>query len=150
MVVSNASQRELEELFAVRGVLEGYAVAEACRVLTPADLELIRGILDAMERAADTGDLRGFRRLNTRFHDAILRHAPSQTLQRMIADLARNTNRYRLLDADMDADYMKAAQAEHHRLFELLEQRRGREAERLSRRHALTFVEHVAVQKGQA
>jgi DNA-binding GntR family transcriptional regulator len=147
MVVSNASHRELGELFAVRGVLEGYAIAEVCRVLTVEDLAVTEGELQTMELAVRSGDLRAFRRHNTRFHDSILRHAPSETLQRMIADLARNTNRYRLLDADLDAEYMRAAQAEHHKLVELLQQRRAKDAERLARRHALTFVEHLMHQK---
>jgi DNA-binding GntR family transcriptional regulator len=149
MVVSNFSQHELRELFTVRGVLEGYAVAEACRVLTVDDLARIQEQLDQLEDAARAGDLRRFRRLNTSFHQLILSHAPSRTLQRMIADLARNTDRYRLLDSDMDAEYMRAAQAEHRTLVDLLRRRRAADAERLSRRHALTFVEHLNLRKEQ-
>lgn len=147
MIVSNASHQELQELFAVRGVLEGYAVAEACKVMTAADLADVDVVLEELEVAAKAGDLRAFRRLNTTFHDAILRHAPSETLHRMISDLARNTNRYRHMDADLDAEYMKAAQAEHRRLVELLKARRARDAERLARRHATTFVEHLTRRK---
>lgn len=149
MIVSNASERELAELFAVRGVLEGYAVAEACRNLTAEDMDRIDVELAALQDAVRAGDLRRFRRLNTRFHKLILSYAPSQTLQRMIADLARNTDRYQLLDEDMDAEYMKASQAEHRALVDLLRRRRASDAERLSRRHALTFVEHLNLRREQ-
>lgn len=143
VIVSKASHEQLRELFAVRGLLEGYAAAEACRVMSAAEFAVTDGLLAALERATAAADVREFRRLNREFHDSFVHRAPSRALQAAIADIARNTERYRLADTCLDSAYLAAAQAEHRQLYTLLRKGRGEELERLHRRHAMTFVDHL-------
>ena len=142
--VSELSIEEIRELFAIRGVLEGYAVRLITEALTPTDLELIEHELAQLEEATQNGDTTAFRHSNFRFHAAVLRGNIGQSLREMIEQLTRNTERYRAAGAVLSQDYLDAAQAEHRQLVTLLKEGRGAEAEMLARQHALTFANHLA------
>jgi DNA-binding GntR family transcriptional regulator len=142
--VSDLSLTELRELYTIRGVLEGLAVRMAAERLTPGQLAAIREELSLLDAATANGDVSGFREHNLRFHDAILAGCGSQPLLEMIAQITRNTERYRRAgNIVLGQPYLDAAEAEHEQLMTLLEERRGDEAEALARRHALTFISHM-------
>jgi DNA-binding GntR family transcriptional regulator len=143
--VSKHSIDELRELHEVRGVLEGYATRLALGRYQAPDLVPIEQELRTLDEATAQGDVARFREHNFRFHEAILRPGCGPQLQALITQLKRNTDRYRIVaESILDQAYLDAAQAEHRRLFGLLRSRRGAEAEALTRRHALTFVTHLA------
>jgi DNA-binding GntR family transcriptional regulator len=142
--VSDLSLEELRELYTIRGVLEGLAVRMAAEKLSPDALAEIRQELARLEGATAQGDVTDFREHNLRFHNAILAGCASKPLLDMIAQVARNTERYRRTgNIVLGQSYLDAAEAEHQRLMTLLEERRGEEAEALARNHALTFIAHM-------
>jgi DNA-binding GntR family transcriptional regulator len=142
--VSDLSLTELRELYTIRGALEGLAVRMAAERLTAEDLAAIRDELTALEAATARGDVSAFREHNVRFHDAILAGCRSAPLLEMIAQVTRNTERYRRTgNIVLGQPYLDAVEAEHQRLMTLLEQRRGEDAEALARNHALTFIAHM-------
>jgi DNA-binding GntR family transcriptional regulator len=142
--VSDLSLAELRELYTIRGVLEGLAVRMAAERLTAAALREIRRDLTFLEEATANGDVAAFREHNLRFHDAILAGCRSTPLLEMIAQITRNTERYRRAgNIVLGQPYLDAAETEHQRLMTLLEQRRGEDAEALARNHALTFIAHM-------
>jgi DNA-binding GntR family transcriptional regulator len=143
MVVSKATHEQLRELFEVRGLLDGYAAAQASIVMTAEDFESTEKLLQDLEAAARAVDVSEFRRLNALFHSSFVKKARSRTLQEQIADITRNTERYRHSDDVFDRAYVEASQAEHRELFSLLQQRRCDDIERLHRRHAISFVDHL-------
>jgi DNA-binding GntR family transcriptional regulator len=153
MQVTQFSVEELMELFAIRGLLEGFAVKKAVAVLTDADIARIGRELEALEDATRKHDSVAFREYNTRFHDAILNRAGGRALPDLIAQFTRNTERYRAAGTLLDQDYLEASQAEHRELFKLLQERKADEAEKLVREHALTFasslVRHVSEEKSK-
>ena len=142
--VSSPSEDELRELFAIRGVLEGYAVRLAVDRLGEDDLAKVARELAVLEELVARGDVAAFRERNTRFHGLILARADGRALPELLAQLGRNTNRYMADALGLDQAYLAASQAEHRRLFQLLKERRGEEAEMLARHHAITFVDHLA------
>jgi DNA-binding GntR family transcriptional regulator len=142
--VSDLSLTELRELYTIRGALEGLAVRMAAERLTAEALAAIRDELTALEAATARGDVSAFREPNVRFHDAILAGCRSAPLLEMIAQVTRNTERYRRTgNIVLGQPYLDAVEAEHQRLMTLLEQRRGEDAEALARNHALTFIAHM-------
>lgn len=143
--VAKATEAELRELFAIRGVLEGYALAQSLEAFTPEVLARVGGIVDRdLQAAVDANDVPTFRRRNLAFHECLLEIACRGKLRTMVFDLMRNTERYRLLEIQLDRDYMESAQAQHRRLVELLQRRRPGDLERLSRKHALAYVDYLA------
>jgi len=142
--VSKLDFEELRELFLLRGVLEGYGARLAVEHVTEADLAAIRQAHETLDRAATRGDVAAFREGNLRFHALMLASVPGRALQDVIAQLVRNTERYRAIgDTHLDRAYLEAASADHRRVMAAFEARRGEEVEALARAHALTFVTHL-------
>lgn len=143
--VARASEAELRDLFAIRGVLEGYALAQGLGAFTPELLAEVRLMVDEdLQAAVDANDVPTFRRRNLAFHERLLEIACQGKLRTMVFDLMRNTERYRLLEIELDPDYTRTAQQQHRQMLQLLEEGKGLELEQLSRRHALTYVDYLA------
>jgi DNA-binding GntR family transcriptional regulator len=145
--VAEAGEAELRELFTVRGVLEGFAIAQGTAGFAPAVMAELRAMLDdRLQSAVEAGDVAAFRRHNVAFHERILEVATGGAgkLHAMVFDLMRNTERYRLFDIRLDRGYVEASQAQHRRLIELLPAGPAAEIEELSRAHALAYVDHLA------
>jgi len=68
---SRDSREEIEELFELRALLEGYALRLACDRTTPPLLAELQGAVEGAERALGAGSLEGLFQSNTRFHDAL-------------------------------------------------------------------------------
>lgn len=144
MQVSQLSIEEVRELFAIRGVLEGYALSLKTKKLSAQDLVPIENELGHLEEATRTGNTTAFRTYNFRFHEALLSGDIGQSLRDMIDQLTRNTERYRAAGAVLSQDYLNSAQAEHRQLVRLLKEGRAAEVEMLARKHALTFANFLA------
>jgi len=82
-IVSQDTREEVEELFEIRAVLEGYALRVICERITDDVFGQLEDVIVEAERALDAGSLDEVFALNTRFHD---------TLHGLIAD------RHRLYD----------------------------------------------------
>jgi DNA-binding GntR family transcriptional regulator len=144
MHVSNLAIEEIRELFAIRGVLEGYALRLIAENLSDTHLKRIERELGGLEEATRTGNTSAFRERNFRFHATLLQGDIGQNLRDMIDQLVRNTERYRAAGAVLSKDYLDTAQAQHRQLVALLRERRVAEAEMLSRQHATTFADYLA------
>lgn len=144
MFVSELSPDEIRELFALRGVLEGYAVSLTVELFEPPDLDALDYELRQLQVALEETDPSAFRRHNAAFHELLLGRCVGTKLRDMIDQLVRNTERYRAAAAVLDASYLEHAQREHVRIVDLVRRRRGVELEALLREHALTFARHLA------
>lgn len=144
MHVSKLEPDEIRELFAIRGVLEGYALRLVVESLTEEHLKRIEREFKGLEEATMAGDTSAFRERNFRFHATLLQGNIGQNLRDMIEQLVRNTERYRAAGAILSQDYLDAAQAQHRQLVALLREHRAAEAEMLSRQHAVTFADYLA------
>jgi DNA-binding GntR family transcriptional regulator len=74
------SERDLEEIFELRALLESHVAGLAATRITPAQLVEMHDLADGMERAADRATPRALDRvaeLNTAFHGTILEAADS-------------------------------------------------------------------------
>jgi DNA-binding GntR family transcriptional regulator len=70
-VASQDSKEEVEELFEIRAVLEGYALRVICGRVTDAVLEQLEGTVKKAEEALRAGCLDELFQWNTRFHDTL-------------------------------------------------------------------------------
>ncbi len=79
-IVSRDSREEVEELFEIRAVLEGYALKVICGRITADVLEQLKEAVEEADQALKQDRLDDVYRWNTRFHD---------TLHELIADKRR-------------------------------------------------------------
>ncbi len=70
-VASQDSQEEVEELFEIRAVLEGYALRVICGRITDAVLRQLEESVQKAEEALDLSSLDEVFQWNTRFHDTL-------------------------------------------------------------------------------
>lgn len=88
--VASFAPEEVDEIFRLRGALEGYGAALAAGRIRPEQLERLRQLADEMEqlaRAARGPDLGRFAVVNNAFHRAVLEAAGSRRLTLMLGPL---------------------------------------------------------------
>lgn len=88
--VSDWSQTDVEEVFALRTVLEGHAAELAAVRLSTEDVQHLAGLADAMEELAADGPRRNLQKLaaiNGEFHRVIVSAAANRRLAAMISGL---------------------------------------------------------------
>jgi DNA-binding GntR family transcriptional regulator len=94
VVVSVPSQRDIEEVYQIRAIVE----TEALRQITPDDTELIRILEQCIEEAKSSrkeGNLRAMGDINNRFHLTIISALENQRLQRFMNSLNDTVSRFR-------------------------------------------------------
>jgi DNA-binding GntR family transcriptional regulator len=95
--VPEDSVAEMKELFEIRGVMEGHALACLVDIVTARHLEDLNELIGLAERACEQGNLDSVFKLNTRFHDLLygLLAAQRPRLFSLIEDMRDYVVRYR-------------------------------------------------------
>lgn len=95
-IVSGESREEIEELFEIRAILEGYALRVISGKITDAVNRQLEEYVAKAEAALRAGRMHEVFRWNTRFHDVLHQLvADSARLYRMIVDMRKQVLRYR-------------------------------------------------------
>jgi DNA-binding GntR family transcriptional regulator len=95
--VNVITDEDIEEVFGIRSVLEGYAGYLATLRATDDDLRAMESIVQKQEICLDNGETDEIIRLNTDFHDILYMCAKSKKLVTIINDLRDFIYRYRIL-----------------------------------------------------
>jgi DNA-binding GntR family transcriptional regulator len=93
--VARLSRSELLELYAARGVLENAVLAVAAHAARPDDHAHARAVLDDLDGAVRSGDLRAYHRDSRRFHFALLAPAKMHRFGAMVESAWNLTESYR-------------------------------------------------------
>ncbi len=75
---------DLDDLYQLRAVLEGFAARRAAARITDAELALLSESNERFVRLRDAGEIADLVRENVRFHDAILAAAGSERLTQLV------------------------------------------------------------------
>lgn len=136
IVVAKMSSKEIEEIYAIRILLETKAATEALKRLKPEEYDRIKELEIEMEKT--TGDLDAWVELNNKFHMALYELAGWPRMLRIISNLRNLTAPYVRLYVSTVED-MKAANAEHKAIVKAIEERDPTAVEIEIRNH----LEHV-------
>jgi DNA-binding GntR family transcriptional regulator len=132
--VTEITRRDLEELFELRALLEGYAAEKAASLLTEDELAHIDRVLETGVSAVEQGDLDNFLETEIAFHTLLIERAPNRQLIAMMESLQDLTYRERILSLE-SLENVRESCIEHRRIVEALRQRDGELAGRLMREH---------------
>jgi DNA-binding GntR family transcriptional regulator len=127
--VTELAIADLEEIYALRQVLEERAARHALAVLDKATLERITQAAADCVRADRAGDIAAELEANKRFHFAVLDSGDQSQTMRMIRLLWASTEAYRAIYYDA-ADDRRAAHGAHERIVDAI---RRRDVDRLLR-----------------
>ncbi len=81
-VVAEFTPKDLDDIVAVRQVVEGYAARCACQLLTPSDISDLESLIAAMHTSALAGQWTETATLNARFHQTVVRIADNRLLHK--------------------------------------------------------------------
>lgn len=80
--VTTVSLDEMYELFSIRSVIEGFAVARTVRRITPEQCDELAALVEQMRAAGRQDDMLGLTEHDLQFHRLICQWSGSATLQR--------------------------------------------------------------------
>lgn len=147
--VAEVTARDLEDVYAIRAVLEGLAARQAAEQTDETSAAALRSLL--AELALKTADYRKYHEAAGRFHDAILTASGNQPLQAMYHTLTHQVARLRTLSLAV-ARRPEVSLREHRRIASAILRGRGPEAERVMRSHvegALAIVRRRIRRQGE-
>jgi len=134
-VVVSFSARDVEEFYAIKSILEGYAARMACEKLTSRELEKLVTINERLRHLADTGDIKHFFKVHGDFHDQFIRAADNEKLQELITNLVSKFQRLRLTSLSLPGR-MQVSVQEHDKIIEAFRRKDPDLAEQLVRKNA--------------
>ena len=140
-MVAELSREELEEIYLIRRVLEGLAARLAVPNINAEQLEVLRTILERMDR---TEDAEAWIELNYRFHHTIYRAANRPRLLEIIDNLRKTVAPY-IRQYISSAEYRHQAQISHWRIYRACEERNPTLAEEETIQHLQAVVDGVLV-----
>ncbi len=148
-MVSCFSARDIEEIFGIRVVLEGYAVSLSSEHITVQGVDDLKRIVEESVFALKQHDLRRIGKLNIQFHQRVAQFSQSTRLCRMIDDLMEVVYRYGV--AILSLKGMPQISFGHHRdIIDALNRRSIEEAKTLLCDHINKGKERILqeIQKG--
>jgi DNA-binding GntR family transcriptional regulator len=134
-VVVSFSPKEIEEFYAIKSILEGYAARRACVNLSNREIEKLTAINDKLRQLAGEGDLKHFFKVHSDFHETFIRACDNEKLHEMISNLVNKFQRLRLASLSMPGR-MQISVQEHEKIVDAFIARDEELAEQLVRKNA--------------
>jgi DNA-binding GntR family transcriptional regulator len=134
-VVVSFSEKDIEEFYAIKSILEGYAARRACEKMADREIERLTAINDKLRQFAEAGDVKNFFKVHNDFHDLFLRAGGNETLLELINNLVKKFQRLRIASLSIPGRMLLSVQ-EHEKIIEAFRRRNAELAERLVRKNA--------------
>jgi len=130
--VSEITPQDVEDLYAIRMVIEGLAARQAAENPDPSKREVLQAILTAL--AGRTTDYRQYHEISGKFHDIIVGLSGNRRLQGIYQSLAQHVSRMRTLSLAVRGRPEISLQG-HRRIATAILRGRAAEAEQAMRAH---------------
>ena len=134
-VVTSLSERAVEEFYAIKSILEGYAARMAAENLTSRDIARLEAINARLGQLADEGDVKTFFKVHNEFHELFIKAADNEKLLELINQLMLKFNRLRLASLSLPGR-MQISVQEHKKIIEAFKNKDGELADNLVRKTA--------------
>ncbi|MEA3362590.1 MAG: GntR family transcriptional regulator [Thermodesulfobacteriota bacterium] len=152
-VVAALSERDVQEYYAVKSILEGYAAELAAQNLSEKELAKLESINNRLKQLANAGDVKTFYKIHHDFHDTFLKAADNSKLYDLIKQLGMKFSRLRMASLSVDGR-MAISVAEHDKLLDAFRRHDGKAAEALVKKTAAIggnlLLESMAHARGEA
>ncbi|NUR93837.1 MAG: GntR family transcriptional regulator [Kribbellaceae bacterium] len=132
--VTEVSDDDLDNVAAVRQLIEPPTVRDVVPVIPAEDYPRLRRLAEDIVVAAEAGDLIAYIEADRVFHVTLLAYSGNQKLVDVVSDL-RSQTRLLGLTPLLESGRLVPSAAEHHELLDLVEAGDGEGAEQLMRRH---------------
>ena len=151
-VVAALSERDVQEFYEVKSILEGYAAELAAKNLSDKELAKLESINERLKQLANDGDVKSFYKIHNEFHEMFLKAANNTKLYELIKQLGMKFSRMRMASLSVDGR-MAISVAEHDKLLDAFRHHDGKTAEALVKKTAAigghVLLESMAHSQGQ-
>jgi DNA-binding GntR family transcriptional regulator len=134
-VVSEFNLKEVEDFYAIKSILEGYAAQRACARLTDRELERLHSINSRLAELADNNDVKGFFKLHDEFHAVFINASDNEKLKEMIYSLITRFQRLRHMSLSLPGRMAVSVQ-EHDKILDAFRRRDVEAASKLVQKNA--------------
>jgi DNA-binding GntR family transcriptional regulator len=145
--VAELSQGELEELFAVRAMMEAFAARLASQSARADHIARLRKLVGQMEDTFRTRDLAGFYVAGLDFHNVLVEAAGNEVLSRMYDQIKRQFRRYQAAMPRLPHLQQDSIE-EHRQILEAVERADANGASELSARHIAHLTQKFTASVG--
>jgi DNA-binding GntR family transcriptional regulator len=132
--VKGVTEEEVEEVFGLRGILEGYAGFLATARMDDAELRSLEDIIALEETCLQDMNVEEFIRLDGEFHDVVYKAAKNNRLYNLLHDLRDYIYRYRVIIMRYQRKPQLAVQ-DHKEMVASIRSRNAKQVEKLVRKH---------------
>jgi DNA-binding GntR family transcriptional regulator len=143
-VVASLSARDIEEFYAIKIILEGFAARMAADKLTAKEIERLESINERLHKIAKEGDVKTFFRVHNEFHEVFIKAAGNDKLSEMINQLVMKFKRLRLVSLSQPGRMIVSIE-DHHDMIQAFKDHDGSRADSLVR-HAATIGADALIQ----
>ncbi len=134
-VVAQLSERDIEEFYAIKSVLEGFAARMAALKMSEKEIEKLEAINEKLEQLARQGDVKTFFRVHSEFHELFIRAAGNDKLAELIDQLVMKFNRSRMASLSLPGR-MEISVNEHRKIIDAFKARDSERADNLVKKTA--------------
>lgn len=134
-VVSELSPKDVEEFYAIKSIMEGYAARRACENMSAKNLERLQAINDKLAELARIGDIKHFFKVHSDFHELFIKAADNEKLHELIASLVTRFQRLRFTSLSLPGR-MEISVQEHEKIIAAFRNKDADLAETLVRQNA--------------
>ncbi len=134
-VVSEFSPKDVEEFYAIKSIMEGYAARRACEKFSSKDLDRLQAINDKLAELARQNDIKHFFKVHSEFHDLFIKAADNEKLRELINGLVTKFQRLRLTSLSLPGRMIISVQ-EHEKIIDAFRRKDADTAEDLVRKNA--------------
>ncbi|MBU0465637.1 MAG: GntR family transcriptional regulator [Proteobacteria bacterium] len=134
--VPEDSVEDMSEIFEIRAVLEGHALACVCKIITDEDIQSLKKLVQSAEQAFLSGKLEHIFDYNTQFHDLLYGMLASRKprLFSIIEDMREYVLRYRK-NTLIHQDGVRRSISGHKKILMALDLRDPKLCERIMSNH---------------
>ncbi len=136
-VVASLSDRDVQEFYAIRSVLEGYAAELAAGHLSEKDLARLDTINQKLKRSAQTGNGKAFCQAYDEFHATFLKASDNSKLFELIQQLGMKFSSSRIA-ALIESGQMAFPEVDYDDVLEAFRRQDGKTAKSLVKQSAAT------------
>src|SRR5512133_3923760 len=134
-VVSEFSQKDVEDFYAIKSILEGYAARQACKNLTDKELDRLQANNKRLTELVGSNDIKSFIKVHNEFHEMFIRAANNEKLRELITSVVTRFQRLRFMSLSLPGR-MEIVVQEHAKIIEAFRRKDSDAAEMLVRKNA--------------
>lgn len=134
MTVVGISKKDLDDIFKIRGALEGKAAEMAAKNHTEEQLSIVREALEFQEFYLVKHDPDRIKSMDSRFHETIYKMSGSTVFYDVLVPLHKKLLKYRKASVS-ESSRAEASVAEHRAIYEAIAARDGELASKLTIEH---------------